>query len=96
MLCPTSNRRFVPLSDSCTAAKHLLRSPRRHAREMLGISGADREQRFRAPEIGTLAFPHFCGVTHAHFVVASGNPFASNSSRCCEQNIHLAAERLEF
>jgi hypothetical protein len=29
--------------------------------------------------------PYYYGVTHAHFVVASGNPFASNSSRCCEQ-----------
>jgi hypothetical protein len=42
------------------------------------------------------AFPHFYGVAHAHFSVASGNPFASNFSRCCEQKIHLAAERLEF
>lgn len=73
------HRTTFTLSDSCTAAKHLLRSPRRHAREMPGIPGADREQRFRAPENGTLAFPHFYGVTHAHFVVASGNPFASNS-----------------
>ncbi|MDB5634970.1 MAG: hypothetical protein JWR49_3825 [Tardiphaga sp.] len=29
--------------------------------------------------------PQYYGVTHAHFVVAFGNPFASNSSRYCEQ-----------
>jgi hypothetical protein len=33
---------------------------------------------------------------HAHFTVASGSPFASKSSRCGEQKIRLAAERLKF
>jgi hypothetical protein len=42
------------------------------------------------------AFPRFYGVTHAHFTVASGSPFASKSSRCGEQKIRLAAERLKF
>jgi hypothetical protein len=50
----------------------------------------------RAPEIGTPGFPHFYGVTHAHFSVASGNPFASKSLGCCEQKIRLAAKRLEL
>jgi hypothetical protein len=29
---------------------------------------------------------HCYRITHAHFAVAPGGPFASNSSRACEQN----------
>ena len=39
----------------------------------------------RAPELEP-GVPHYYGVTHAHFVVASGNPFASNSHDAASGN----------
>lgn len=58
-------------------------------------SPLDRQQLCRAPELEPHV-PQSCGVTHAHFTVASGGPFASNSLRHCERKVCLAAEHLEF
>jgi hypothetical protein len=43
-----------------------------------------------------LCVPALLRCYHAHFAVASRSPFASKSSRCGEQKIRLAAERLKF
>jgi hypothetical protein len=61
-----------------------------------GTTFRDREWALPCAGNWNYRVPALLRCYHAHFAVASSSPFASKSSRCGEQKIRLAAERLKF